>query len=341
MATNLPTLHRKRALTAALLTGALVLTACNGSDDGDTAAQVNENPRETIGSVDTWPLTGLPVADGNSEQPFPVLVTKMDNTASSAPQRGLGKADMVVEELVEGGLTRLAAFYFSELPREIGPVRSMRASDLGIVSPVRGTMVTSGAAPITISRLGKAGVHYVTEGSAGFYRAGDRPAPYNLMTDLGKVAKAEKSKPSRPSNYLPWGSAKDLPKGKPASQVDVQFSGGHTTQWAFRNGGYVNDNSYAAEGDEFPADSVLVLRVKVGDAGYLDPGGNYVPETKFEGTGDATLFHDGRMIMGSWAKDSLEAPLELSTKDGDLKVPAGHVWIELVPRDGGNVTATP
>ncbi len=60
----------------------------------------------------------------------------MDNTDASAPQLGLGSADMVVEELVEGGLTRLAAFFYSELPGDVGPVRSMRASDIGIVSPV-------------------------------------------------------------------------------------------------------------------------------------------------------------------------------------------------------------
>ena len=65
------------------------------------------------------------------------MVAKIDNTYASAPQIGLGEADMVVEELVEGGLTRLAAFYYSEIPGDVGPVRSMRASDIGIVSPVK------------------------------------------------------------------------------------------------------------------------------------------------------------------------------------------------------------
>ena len=42
---------------------------------------------------------------------------------------------------------------------------------------------------------------------------------------------------------------------------------------------------------------MLVLRVEVGDAGYLDPAGNPVPETKLEGTGEAMLFHDGRLVQ--------------------------------------------
>jgi hypothetical protein len=83
---------------------------------------------------------------------------------------------------------------------------------------------------------------------------------------------------------------------------------------------------------------VLVLRVQVGDAGYLDPGGNRVPETKFTGKGQAMLFHGGRLVRGTWSKSDLKAPLELSTRAGKLTVPTGHTWIELIPASGGNVT---
>ena len=50
------------------------------------------------------------------------------------------------------------------------------------------------------------------------------------------------------------------------------------------------------------------------------------------------LFHDGRLVRGTWSKNGLDAPLELSTKAGELDVPAGHTWIELVPAANGNVT---
>jgi hypothetical protein len=142
---------------------------------------------------------------------------------------------------------------------------------------------------------------------------------------------------ARPDDYLPWGEAKDLPKGVKANTLAANF-GNHTTNWKFAGGHYTNLNSFAAQGDEFTADNVLVLRVKVGLAGYKDPAGFPVPETKFEGKGEAMLFHDGRMVKGTWNKKSLEGPLTLSTKKGDLTVPAGHTWIELVPAKDGNVT---
>jgi hypothetical protein len=327
------------AVSAVLASSALLLAGCGGSDGSGDATPAGQKVAGGQQVSATWPLTGLSVSGGaDAAQSHPILVAKMDNTYSSAPQVGLGSADMVVEELVEGGLTRLAAFYYSDLPSRVGPVRSMRASDVGIVSPVKGAMVTSGAAPVTIKRIKAAGIKFYAEGSAGFARDSSRHAPYNLFADLQSVAKEAKVSATRPSDYLPWGSDGDFPKGPAATTIAASFGGGHTTNWHYDGHGYVNENTYAAPGDRFPADSVLVLRVQVGDAGYLDPAGNHVPETKLTGKGAALLFHGGRVVRGTWSKSDLGASLRLATKQGALTVPPGHTWIELVPANGGNVT---
>ncbi|MEN8672265.1 DUF3048 domain-containing protein [Nocardioides sp.] len=326
--------RRARLLVGLLLGTSLALAGCSATPEEP------DEPRQRT-APQTWPLTGLRVEGGSGARRHPVLVLKMDNTASSAPQRGLSSADLVVEELVEGGVTRLAAFYYSDIPGVVGPVRSMRASDIGIVSPAEATMVTSGAARQTIARLAEAGVPYVTEGSTGFFRDAARRAPYNLMTDLSEVAAAlsEGRDRSRPVDYLPFGPARAMPKGQRATSVAVRFSPAHTTTWAYRDGGYVDTGSLAAPGDEFPADSVLVLRVVVGDAGYLDPAGSSVPETVLTGDGEAVLFHGGREVRGTWSKEDLDAPLVLSRQGAGgravpLTVPRGRTWIELVPLAG-------
>ena len=331
-------MRRLRLFPAVLVAASLVLAGCGGDEE-----QSGENsPQEVAeGSTldSTWPLTGLPVeGDDSAAQTYPVMVAKIDNTESSSPQIGLSSADMVVEELVEGGVTRLAAFYYSEIPKTVGPVRSMRASDVGIVSPVKAAVVTSGAAAQTIARIQQAKIPFYGEGAEGTYRDDSRSAPYNLFANLTEVPPATRDHAeSRPDDYLPWGEAKDLPKGVKAQTLAANF-GNHTTSWKFEGGHYTNVNTFAAQGDEFSADNVLVLRVQVGLAGYRDPAGFPVPETKFEGKGEAMLFHDGQMVKGTWSKKGLEGPLTLSTKKGELTVPAGHTWIELVPAKDGQVT---
>jgi hypothetical protein len=338
---------RPVALLAAAALTAATLTACGGGNDSKAAAPQADPSTpftpaasdEAVVEPDTWPLTGLPVADGDSAvERHPILVTKVDNTISSSPQVGLSKADLVVEELVEGGLTRLAVFFYSQVPDNAGPVRSMRASDIGIVPHNDATVVTSGAARVTINRISAAKIPYISEGGAGTYRDTSRSAPYNLFVHLATPAKSIKQQGVRPADYLPWGDGSDLPQGKKATTFAAQFSGGHRTEWTYDGKGYSNLNSNAAADDQFPADTVLALQVEVGDAGYLDPAGNHVPETHFVGDGPAWLFHQGRVIRATWHKDELTSILSLEFKGKTITVPAGHVWMELVPAGPGNVT---
>jgi hypothetical protein len=324
--------RRTRAAVAVAVAAVLLLAACSGKDsDGKPGGQSTAQGLTLSGE---WPLTGLP-SSGNTPK-HPVMVVKIDNTDSSSPQIGLSKADLVTEELVEGGVTRLAVFFYQHVPKLVGPVRSMRATDIGIVKPAKAVLVASGGAPPTVRRIKRAGIKAYTEGATGYERDNSRTAPYNLFNHLDKLAATLDAKDRVPS-YLPFGSADDKVGGLPAGGVDAQFSGGHTTSWTYQGGKYVNQNSHAAKGDQFRPDTVLVLRVKVGDAGYLDPAGNPVPETKFTGTGKALMFHGGRVVKGSWAK-SLDSTIKLRAKSGGaLKVPAGHTWIELVPKDGGRV----
>jgi hypothetical protein len=317
----------------------LTLAACGGVDLTGDAKKPKSQPIEGGTQLAAlWPLTGAPV---NGPTPkHPVLVTKIDNTANSRPQLGLKSADLVTEELVEGGMTRLAVFFYRHLPKVAGPVRSMRASDIGIVKPAHAVIVASGAAPPTLGRLRAANVKFFEEGGPGYFREGTRRAPYNLMVDIPTLAGTLDKKPVVPASYLPWGTEKDFTGSRPATKVNAIFSRSHTTSWRYQGGKYHNDNSFAAADDQFVPDSLLVVRVRLGDAGYLDPAGNRVPETIYKGRGQFLLFHKGRVVRGTWKKKSTRTPIRLSTSAGALKVPAGHVWVELVPtrKNGGAVT---
>lgn len=316
---------------------ALTLAGCQKDAAKKKAtALARQNSAKGLTVSGEWPLTGL--AANGAAPSHPVMIVKIDNSANSSPQIGLSKADLVTEELVEGGSTRLAVFFYQHVPKLVGPVRSMRATDIGIVKPAKAVLVASGGAPPTVKRIKGAHIRAFTEGATGYERSSSRQAPYNLFMVLTRLAHTLHSTTALGS-YLPFGPASNLPKGQKAGGLSAVFSGSHTTQWTYQAGHYVNQNSYAAAGDRFRPDNVLVLRVQVGNAGYFDPAGHTVPETKLHGTGKALLFHGGRVVRGTWRK-SLTSTISLRSGGGALHVPAGHTWVELVPANGGRVLIT-
>jgi hypothetical protein len=321
----------------------LLLAACGGSATpapSPSADDVPPTPSATVAPSPTpapvWPLTGLP-APSAADAAWPALVVKIDNTGAAEPQLGLSAADLVVEELVEGGLTRLAVLYQSAVPPVAGPVRSVRTTDAGIALPAGGVLVASGGAERVLKALGEAGVTVLTGGGNGLTRDHDREAPYNVVLDPAEALSGLSAGAGVPAGpYLPWGPAPT--GGQPVAGADVEFSGARTSSWTWNDGLWVLDGDHAGSGDVFGPSTILVLRVAVRDAGYEDPAGNPVPETVLVGSGAATLLTAGTAVEGRWSKAAPAAPLLLTDAAGaPLHVPPGRVWIELVP-DSGSVT---
>lgn len=331
---------RSTTLLAAAGASALLLAGCGGDDSG--------------GSTATWPLTGLEAADGVADGP--VFAVKVDNTSEATPQLGLDQADLVLEETVEGGVTRLVAMFHSTIDESptVGPVRSLRDSDIGIVKPLDAILVASGGAPGPLDRMEAAGVRTALEGAPGMSRAADRPAPYNVILDLGTLADSYDPE-DPPGDYLSWAAPSDADEDESESEsdeasgtsavesMDLVFSQAHTTTMTLDSeAGTWRRAGETADGGGFAADNVLVLRVGLKDAGYLDPGGNPVDVTVTEGEGDAVLVSGSESQDLTWQKGSEEDIWQLSDAEGNaVEVPAGHTWIALVPNDGGDVVLTP
>jgi Protein of unknown function (DUF3048) N-terminal domain/Protein of unknown function (DUF3048) C-terminal domain len=322
-----------------LLVLAAVLTACSSSvasSGQHVDASGGGSGAGAAGVVPLrWPFTGLP-APGRLPHRR-VLIVKVDNTADAAPQVGLASADLVTEELVEGGLTRLAAFYYSKIPETVGPTRSVRTSDIGFVLPTSAELVASGGGEPTLGRLSRYGIHTAFEGQLpGFFRVSDRPSPYNLLIHLRELAKALPTTPP-PSSYLPWAKSPTANlDGQRVTGLDAVFSPAHTTTWHYKKGtGWIKTNGLEASGDQFTPANIVVIRVRIHKAFYVDPSGSAVPETILEGAGDALVVHDDQAVVGRWKKATRRSPFHLTTKNGKpLRVPPGKTAIELVPTTG-------
>ena len=279
--------------------------SCSGAARTTAGSDPSAKKGDSEKLVEISPLTGQPMPDGRPDNP--VFVVKVENTSSGAPQYGVDKADMVVEELVEGGITRLAALYYSNLPSKVGHVRSMRTTDIGIAKPVAGKIVASGGAPRAARQIRNAGIRIFTESAPGFSRDA-KAAPYNVVLNLKRLGASAK-KNTIPGPYLTWTPPEDSeeseptadpsdtasapPEPKKATRATVRFSNSSATKWKYSGGHWTRKNGHAAPGQEFAADTLIVMFCRVGDAGYRDPGGNAVPETVIEGSGRAVVMNDG------------------------------------------------
>lgn len=329
---------RRPALFASAVAAALVLTAC--SDDPAPAPAEPEASEGTAGTItEISPLTGEPLPDGKPSHP--VFVVKIENTSSGAPQYGLSAADVVVEELVEGGLTRLAAMYYSEVPGKVGHVRSLRGTDVGIAKPVGGRIVATGGAPASVSKVARAKVAMTTEdtGGTGFSLDGAKSAPYNRLVDLAGLAKRAKApKTIKPYfEFTPIGEDGLEAKRQKATRASVRFSAAATTQWKLSDGRWVRTNGHANK--EFRADTLVVMFAPVGDAGYRDPAGNPVPETTMKGSGRAVVLTKDGALESTWSKKESGSTVSLKTRKGTpIPVDPGKTWVELVPKGDGAVS---
>lgn len=287
------------------------------------------------------PLTGL--AGGEADRP--ALAVKVENSRPARPQSGLGAADVVVEELVEGGITRFVAVYHSAAPATVGPVRSIRPMDPPIVAPLAGLFAYSGGVPPFVSLL-RAGTNQdVGHGAvpAAYRRDPARRAPHNLYADPARLWAAADAAHRRPPGPLVAGPRPPglPPAARPAGTVELRLSPAAHASWSWdastRRWRRTSDGRVhlGADGGQLDADVVIVLRVAVRDSGARDVGGAAVPETIVVGSGAALIVAGGAVVDGRWVKAAPGDPWRFTDTSGaPLAVPAGRVWVELVPDTG-------
>ncbi|MPZ67389.1 MAG: DUF3048 domain-containing protein [Pseudonocardiaceae bacterium] len=137
-----------RCRSAAVAVFALLLAGCTAAPPPSASAP---SPQPALPPVS--PLTGLA-----TDLAAPVLSVKIDNVGSARPQTGLMAADVVYVEPVEGGVSRLAAVYQSQVPPVVGPVRRVRRTDVQLMANFgRPALVFSGQAPQLRSLIDQSG----------------------------------------------------------------------------------------------------------------------------------------------------------------------------------------
>jgi hypothetical protein len=341
-------LRRSPTAVAAALgaAGLTLLTACSGSSGPDATPSASATPTSASPSpqpvaVETCPLTGLPPREGQKLHRVAVAV-KIDNVNDARPQAGLDKADIVIEETVEGGLTRLMAIFQCDSAPAIGPIRSARTSDGDLLRLLNGAVFGySGANPRAIAPVratSKAVLIAFDDSPQFFRREAGRPMPHDVMSSTATILKAGLSrKPNlkAPRPVFSYGDPKR--PGKKVRRASMTWSSSASAMWTWNGRGWARTQNgtpdVVTSGKRIVATNVVIMSIQVRNSGLHDVLGNASPDDVVTGKGKVWVLRDGHVIVGTWSRPKRTKRMILRDKAGNvLPLLPGRTWVELLPR---------
>jgi hypothetical protein len=276
----------------------------------------------------------------------------MDNHPNARPQSGINHADAVIEVLVEG-VTRFITIWQQSDAEYLGPMRSGRPTDAHLL-PAFGepTFSISGAQPWVQSLIRGQGINLIGEVKPETFRVSSRRAPHNLYmnTNLMRDYADSREYADDPQSGPMWQFG-DLPaSATPVESVQMNFSG-NSTAWTWdpvakgwlRTASGADSNYRDQDGTEGRITMPVVVALAVEQYTARPPAGvsgKPLPSSVVTGTGQAFVFADGKVVEGTWERESDDVWFTLKDAAGSvIPVPPGKVWISLVPN--GNITVTP
>ncbi len=280
------------------------------------------------------------------KRPVAVIVS---NHTEARPTSNLSQADLVYEALVEGGITRFVAIYWSREPNKVGPIRSVRQYYIEWISPFDPMFIYDGFAISSDPKVDAAGnlIKYDIKRiyTSGAWRVGDRVAPHN---EYSSVAKAVEIGRDRGWDQFPeietWQFKSDAPLDNRSesfkAKVSFSNSDNYAPIWEYNKDTNLYYRSIGGRADidletnqQITAKNVIIQEVKV--QGPVDNYNRLIITTT--GEGSAAILQDGKVIYGKWKKADRTSRTKFYDNSGnEIEFNRGLTWISPVRQIQGN-----
>jgi len=299
------------------------------------------------------PLTGLemdPVLEGNR----PIAVV-MNNLKVALPMCGVSQADVLVEVLAEGGITRMINLFtdWQDVPR-FGSIRSARDYFLDVAGGFDAVLVHAGGSPKAyelIKSRGIAswdGVNGSADEAAIYYRDAERKAnagyEHSLFTTGKNIKELWDTTSDRTAIEEAYNSGLAFAQdgtpvgGAAAAEISVRFS-------SYKTGVFTYDETaglymVSQHGKPF-VDGDTQEQVGVTNVLTLFAECKPVPgdtsgriSVNLVGEGSGYFACGGKQVAIRWSKSAWDANFQFALEDGSpLSVGCGRTYINIVPMD--------
>ncbi len=319
-----------------------------------TKAPETNSDGEIITYID--PLTGLrQLTDVSNVRPVSLV---FDNLSVAAPQSGISKMDILIETMVEAGISRLIGITNDYLDSDgkgtldiYGPIRSTRPYMVSISQAFDSLMVGAGYSPQGYEIIKNLNLDYIDGvhdryALQGFYRDVERSKndgyEHSLMitgkgiTDLAGVnyystsqntANAFNFIEEGKSMYLSGGAATHvILKYSVYQQVQLVYSSTTGTYYRYQHGDVPHLD--AENGEQLNFRNVLILFAQTSNIEGDTEGRLNIGVT---GSGDGYYISDGRYVPIKWSRANDTADLILSGLGGErITLNRGKTFISVV-----------
>lgn len=366
---------RRSIALAALATSALLVSACSRGDDDTAATTVpttttattttttattttaapsttsaptttqaatttsstsTSTTTTTLPPIPRQPLTGTVLADSAEIVNRPALVVKIDNAPGARRNhRGLARADLVFEEIVEGSITRFAAVFHSDGSDPVGPIRSGRSQDVDMLTSLRQPLFAWSGGNPGVSRLiaDSSLVDLNWQSHGGAYYRGPGNIPHNLYSSTDRLwGLTPADTPGAPPQQFEYLRPEETFEGEAVAGADMAMRGIDVTwSWDAASGSFLRSQEGGAHIDVLNGQigaTNLVLMVVEYKPSQIDARS---PEAQTIGNGPLWVLSDGKAVAGRWFRESADDPFQLLGPDGEqIALTPGNTWIELL-----------
>ncbi len=339
-------------VVALLVVGAGIALAVSGGKKSATPPTsptgATDIPASTAPAGPACPLTGAP-SEGQVP-PRPALAVKVDNYPQARPQSGLNEADIVYEEPVEGGITRLVAVFQCQSPALIGPIRSARAVDVPILDQLsRPVFLHAGGIDPVLALLQEGNLidDNVFDHASVIQMPAGRSAPYDTYVSAAAAWGLDPKDTTSPAPVFTYSTT--APAGTAVATLHIPFSGTNNTLWTWDASSgrwllsYQGTPATVQGGGQISTTNIVVQTVQVTYGPWLENNvGGYEVQSKMTGSGPLVVLRNGVAVSGTWSRESLS---DVTTLTGVGRVShqrsqPGPTWVEIVPA-AVHVTTTP
>ena len=334
-------------------------TAEVAEETEDTAADTTAeeiNPDEITGNLNI--LSGLAISDEvSASRPMAIMV---ENTPDARPQSGLISADVVFEVVDEYGITRFVAVYSSYDSDLVGPVRSARPYYAEIARSFDPIYVFWGTHPSFYILIENLGLDYLSP-------LGDETGASSITGNFVDPGKGEGADAIRDTSrdiayehtayvrvprmreiaanlgYAPDGGQSSFYFKNDASEgdrgeisnitinfssstykVNFEYDSTTNTYLRFCGGSASTDRE---SGKQITVNNVIVMITDIRNSG--DAQGHMIVRTTQ--SGEAFYLMDGKVIEGTWSRNSALEPFEFKDKDGKtILTNVVQTWVAMI-----------